>query len=73
MACAKDHSGEIPKAIEVLQDSQAGFWRHKCAGCAYEMGKRDGETAAGNLREQVRKLRDENDRLKAEVAKLKRG
>ena len=47
MTCEKDHSGDLPRGpIIALEESQAGFWRHKCAGCAYEMGKRDaGDTA----------------------------
>jgi len=42
MTCTIDRSGGIPNgAIQALQESQAGFWRHKCAGCSYEMGRRD--------------------------------
>ncbi len=68
MSCGKDHTGDIPeKAIRDLQDSQAGFWRHRCAGCAYEMGKRDAGEAAERLRARVRELTDEVARLKREL------
>lgn len=67
MACDKDHAGSIPeKAIKGLQDSQAGFWRHKCAGCAYEMGKRDAAASEERLRTRVRELMDEVEKLKRE-------
>lgn len=59
MACTRDHSGNLPKRrIEALQDSQRDFWRHKCAGCAYEMGRADAMTAENNLRQRVRELED---------------
>lgn len=60
--CGKDHSGEIPKAIEALPDSQAGFWRHRCAGCAYLLGRKHAEEAEQRLRERVRKLESEAGR-----------
>jgi hypothetical protein len=66
MACTKDHSGNLPKAkIEALGDSQRDFWRHKCAGCAYEMGRADAGIAEERLRERVRALQAEVDRLRA--------
>lgn len=68
MACGKDHTGNIPeKPIKDLEESQAGFWRHKCAGCAYEMGKRDAGEAAERLRTRVRELTDEVAKLKREL------
>lgn len=55
MSCSKDHSGNIPKAkISALEDSQSNFWRHKCAGCAYEMGRADAAEAEDRLRTRVR-------------------
>ena len=56
MACGKDHSGEIPREIGDLLESQAGFWRHKCAGCAYLLGRRDGSAAEDQLRLRVQEL-----------------
>jgi hypothetical protein len=68
LACSRDHTGSLPRAaIEALEDSQAAFWRHKCAGCAYEMGRRDAGQAETRLRDRVRELQDEVDRLKAEL------
>lgn len=70
MSCSKDHSGNIPKAkISALEDSQSNFWRHKCAGCAYEMGRRDAGEAEDRLRARVRQLQEEVDELKAKLAK----
>jgi len=56
MTCSRDHTGEVPLAIGKLQDSQAGFWRHKCAGCAYLMGRHDAQKAEARLRDRVRDL-----------------
>ncbi len=70
MACSIDHSGNLPKSkISALQDSQSNFWRHKCAGCAYEMGRRDASEAEDRLRARVRQLQEEVDELKAKLAK----
>lgn len=69
MSCQKDHGDKLPKAaITVLEDSQAGFWRHKCAGCAYEMGRKDAGDAEGRLRKRVQELTDQVDKLKAQLA-----
>lgn len=66
MACSNDHSGNLPKArIEALSDSQRDFWRHKCAGCAYEMGRADAVTAEANLRRRVKELQAKVDELMA--------
>ena len=68
MACKIDHTGNIPRTpIESLHESQAGFWRHKCAGCAYEMGRKDAGAAEERLRKRVRELQDELDRLKVQA------
>ena len=56
MPCGKNHSGEIPKEIGDLPESQAEFWRHKCAGCAYLRGHRDGSAAEDQLRRRVQEL-----------------
>lgn len=69
MACSNDHSGNLPRPrIEALEDSQRDFWRHKCAGCAYEMGRADAAVSEENLRKRVRELMAENDGLKAQLA-----
>lgn len=68
MACTKDHSGNLPKAkIEALEDSQRDFWRHKCAGCAYEIGRADAGVAEANLRRRLHELQAEVDRLRTEL------
>lgn len=73
MACSADHSDKLPrKAIEGLQDSQAGFWRHKCAGCAYELGRRDAAVAEERLRERVRILSEEVERLESALERGER-
>lgn len=64
MSCIKDHSGSIPRKVEKLEDSQRDFWRHKCAGCAYEMGRADAAAAEERLRERVRALEEELRLLK---------
>ena len=58
MACTKDHTGEVPRSIEKLQDSQAGFRRHKYVGCACLLGQKDAAKSEENLREHVRALRE---------------
>ena len=56
MPCEKNHTG-LPKAeIKALEDSQAGYWRHKCAGCAYELGRAEAGATEARLREQIRDL-----------------
>ncbi len=40
MTCAREHR-YLPD-LEGLPESQAGPWRHKCAGCAYQRGYDDG-------------------------------
>jgi hypothetical protein len=68
MSCSIDHSGNLPKSkISALEDSQSNFWRHKCAGCAYEMGRADAGEAEKRLRIRVRQLQDEVDALKAKL------
>ena len=40
MACRKNHRYAI--TFRTLPVDQGGFGRHKCAGCAYDRGLRDG-------------------------------
>lgn len=54
MSCSLDHSGEIPAAIGKLEESQAGFWRHRCAGCAYLLGRQHNAEAEERLRVRLR-------------------
>lgn len=63
MACEIDHAGDIPADIGRMQESQAGFWRHKCAGCAYLLGRRHAEEAEERLRARIK-------RLEAQIAEL---
>lgn len=65
MACKIDHAGEVPQAIAVMQESQAGFWRHRCAGCAYLLGRQHSQAAEERLREQVRRLKERVAELEA--------
>jgi hypothetical protein len=66
MACAKDHAGDLPKAaFDKLGDSQAGFWRHKCAGFAFELGRQASAEAETRLRDRVRELQAEVTKLRA--------
>lgn len=69
MNCSKDHSGSLPRArIEVLATSQRDFWRHKCAACAYEVGRADGARAEAALRQRVRTLESQLEALTAKLA-----
>jgi hypothetical protein len=70
--CNKDHAaGSLPATFASLPESQAAKWRHICAGCAYELGRTDGAKTEENLRERVRKLTEENDHLRAQLAAKK--
>lgn len=40
MICYKNH--RYNPSLEDLPDDQSGSGRHKCAGCAYELGIKDG-------------------------------
>ena len=42
MTCQKKHYDLVEK-VKTLKSSQAGEWRHKCAGCADELGFKDGQ------------------------------
>lgn len=54
--CNKDHAGDLPGEFDGIPDSQAARWRHRCAGCAYELGRRHGVEAEERLRARVRDL-----------------
>ena len=56
MSCTRNHDADLPRAVGALDDSNHGFWNHKCAGCAYEMGRGDAAAAEERLRVQVREL-----------------
>ena len=65
--CDKDHVLDLPKAtFDAVPASQAGVWRHKCAGCAYDLGRKTTGDVEARLRQRVRDL-------EAEVARLKGG
>jgi hypothetical protein len=70
MACTKDHTDNLPKSqITKIEESQKSWWRHRCAGCAYELGRRHAAEAEERLRTRVRALMDEVDGLKAELTR----
>lgn len=65
--CSSNHEGgHLPAAFNNLPESQAGIARHKCAGCAYELGRAEGAAAEGRLRDRLRALTEE-------IALLKKG
>ena len=45
MLCDRGH--RFWSILENLPESQAGPGRHKCAGCAYELGYNDAQTRRG--------------------------
>jgi hypothetical protein len=57
--CSGNHSGDLPADFNNIPASQAARWRHKCAGCAYELGRRHAGVAEERLRERVRQLTSE--------------
>jgi hypothetical protein len=62
--CSKSHEGDLPPSFKNLPESQGGVWRHKCAACAYDLGRAEGQAAEDRLRERVRKLDAELKALK---------
>lgn len=68
MPCTRDHDADLPRAVGALDDSAHGFWNHKCAGCAYEMGRADAALAEERLRTQVRELEAKLVELEAQLA-----
>ena len=68
MACDMDHTGNLPRPkIEALENSQRDFWRHKCAGCAYEMGRADAGVTEDNLRRRVQQLHARVEELEGQI------
>jgi hypothetical protein len=63
--CATDHSGKMPATFNALPESQGGVGRHKCAACAYELGRNEATATEERLRERVRKLEAELRDLKS--------
>jgi hypothetical protein len=61
--CNDDHSGDLPADFNKIPASQAARWRHKCAGCAYELGRKHAQDAEERLRERVRHLTSEVQKL----------
>jgi hypothetical protein len=54
--CTSDHSDVLPAEFSQLPESQAARWRHICAGCAYELGRRHAAEVEERLRQRVRDL-----------------
>ncbi len=64
MACSFSHDN-LPKSFEKLPESQGGKGRHICAACAYDLGRTEAAQAEERLRERVRALTAELDKLRA--------
>ncbi|MHC4619089.1 MAG: hypothetical protein ACYTEQ_15200 [Planctomycetota bacterium] len=58
--CEKSHRNVPIAACEVPHNQKAPF-RHRCAGCAYEMGYRDGYNAALKALQQAAPLHPPTD------------
>ena len=67
VSCQKEHA-DLPKSFDALSESQGGKGRHKCAACAYELGRTEATEAEERLRKRVREL---DARVKELEAKLK--
>ena len=65
--CDKDHATVPKKDIESLPHSQADVGRHRCALCAYELGRQHAGEAEQRLRGRVRELVAEVDALKRKI------
>ena len=68
MPCTRNHDADLPRAVAALDDSDHGFWNHKCAGCAYEMGRADAALSEERLRSQVRELEAKVEELETQLA-----
>ena len=64
--CSEPHA-DIPASFTALPSSQAAKWRHVCAACAYELGRKHTADTEARLRERVRSLTSEIDSLKAKA------
>jgi hypothetical protein len=60
--CSEEHEVVLPKDIASLPASQRSWWRHVCAGCAYELGR---QTTEEILIKQVQELKAEIERLQS--------
>lgn len=70
MACTKEHpEGDLSAAFRALPESQGKSGRHKCAACAYELGRQEGGVAEDRLRKRVQQLLAEVDQLKVALQK----
>lgn len=56
-SCTINHHGQTTQKLADLPESQAGFWRHRCAACAYDLGVEEG----------MRRLKAENEALRKKV------
>lgn len=64
--CEQDHTGEIPQEVlDSLPENQGHPVRHRCAACAYQAGMNEAAEDVRQLVDQVRRLTEENERLKS--------
>lgn len=56
VTCSSDHSDTLPAEFNKLPESQAARWRHICAGCGYDLGRRHASETEERLRQRVRDL-----------------
>jgi uncharacterized protein with PIN domain len=54
--CSTHHGADLPVDFDRLPQSQAARWRHRCAACAYALGRRHREEVEERLRARVREL-----------------
>ncbi len=69
-SCNNSHYTVPKKDIERLPHSQPAEGRHKCALCAYELGRQQAGEAEQRLRERVRSLVVEVDALQRKIEAL---
>jgi len=70
VTCERDHVGEIPQhVLDALPENQGHPVRHRCAACAFEAGMNETAGDIKKLVEQVKALAEENEKLKAELAR----
>jgi len=71
ITCTIDHSGEVPtKAIAKLPKSQGKEGRHRCAACAYLMGRKDAAKAESNLRDRLEDAKARIRQLEAQLGRI---
>jgi hypothetical protein len=66
--CQHAHE-DLPKSFDGLLESQGGKGRHKCAACAYDLGRKESADAEERLRKRVRELDARVKELEAEIKK----